>query len=77
MVIIVRGELSENKIIGEHVNGGDSGARVAAHREDFLYGIGALQFPTMAVILPCPLHFLPLLALSSSPPHSNSFNVSN
>lgn len=29
------------KIIVEHVNGVDAGAPVAAHREDFLHGIGA------------------------------------
>lgn len=37
-------KLCENKKIsrvGEHV-GGDAEARVAAHRENFLYGIGAL-----------------------------------
>lgn len=38
-----------------------AGARVAAHREDFLYGIEALQFPTHnGSHIALPPHFLPV-----------------
>lgn len=41
-IIVAIGKAENKKIIGKHVNGADAEARVAAYREEFLYGIGAL-----------------------------------